>query len=118
MLGSIDSTGGIAMGLAKPVGVVNDSVDIAGERLCLHPCVGLTVDPTRMTDWEKVAAVAKVKCLEHDLFENAGLRRELSADEVVEMLAKINHLRRALGWLEVGLDERLQWPGVSSEPEQ
>jgi hypothetical protein len=107
----------MAMSLGNLVGVVNDSVDVAVERLCLHPSVGLRVDPNRMTDREKVAAVAKVQCLEHDLFGHAGPRRELSADEVVERLAKINQLRRALGWLDVGLDESLQWQDASFEPE-
>lgn len=80
------------------------------EPLCLHPSVGLFVRPETMTARQKVAAVAKVRCLEHDLFEGDKVRRDLSRSEVEEMVGRLNHLRGALGWLEVDLEGRLRWP--------
>jgi len=78
--------------------------------LCLHPSVGLFARAETLTARQKVAAVAKVRCLEHDLFEGEKVRRGLSRSQVEEIVARLNHLRRALGWLEVDLDGRLRWP--------
>jgi hypothetical protein len=63
-----------------------------------------------MTARQKVAAVAKVRCLEHDLFDGERVRRELSRSDVEDLVGRLNELRRALGWLEVDLDGRLRWP--------
>lgn len=82
----------------------------AGQTLSLHPSVGLSVDPDRMSPRQKVAAVAKVRSLEHILFENQRVRRSLSPEEAAEVLFKVNQLRNALGWLEIGLDHNLRWP--------
>ena len=80
------------------------------QRICLHPSVGLVAEPTRMTAPQKVAAVAMVRCLEHDLFEGERVRRALTQDRAEELVAKINELRKALGWLEVKLDGKWRWP--------
>jgi hypothetical protein len=80
------------------------------DSLCLHPSVGLFARPEAMTARQKVAAVAKVRCIEHDLFDGEKVRRDLSRAEVEERIGRLNHLRRALGWLEVDLEGRLRWP--------
>ena len=75
-------------------------------RLFLHPAVGLWADPAKMDARQKVVAVAKVRCLEHDLFDGNRVRRELSQHAVEEILGEMNGLRRALGWLAVDLEGR------------
>lgn len=87
------------MGNAQPV-------EPESERLCLHPSVGMFVNPTTMSPRQKVAAVAKVRCLEHRLFEGGRVRRELSRETARQIAAAINDLRSALGWLEINLDGR------------
>ena len=84
------------------------------QRICLHPSVGLWVEPTRMTARQKVAAVAKVRCLEQDLFDGDRVRRDVSRDEATEMVDSINQLRNALGWLEINLDGKWRWPQLAS----
>jgi hypothetical protein len=82
------------------------------QRICLHPSVGLSVDPTRMTAPQRVAAVAKVRCLEHDLFDGDRVRRALSRDQAVHLVTKINDLLKALGWLEINSEgKRRPTPG-------
>ena len=80
------------------------------QRICLHPSVGLWADPARMTPEQKVATVAKVRCLEHDLLEGESVRRSLSRDEADMLIGEINGLRSALGWLELNVDGRWRWP--------
>lgn len=86
----------------------------ADQRFCLHPSVGLWVDPARMTAPQKVAAVAKVRCLEHDLFDGDRVRRSLGRDQAERLVTEINELRRALGWLEINPDGRWRWPHVAA----
>lgn len=74
------------------------------KRICLHPSVGTWAKADGMTPRQKVAAVAKVRCLEHSLFEGDRIRRELDRHAAEEIVAKINELRRALGWLEMDFD--------------
>ena len=80
------------------------------QRICLHPSVGLSVDPAKMTAAQKVAAVAMVRCLEHNLFDRDRVRWTLSRDQAELMVAKVNDLRRALGWLEINTDGNWRWP--------
>jgi hypothetical protein len=98
----------------EEMGIVQ-SDETAGRRLCLHPSVGVAVDPEGMTPSQKVAAVSKVRCLEHDLFEGRRLRRELSSEQVGATVARINELRSALGWLEIDSDGQLRWPHLAAE---
>ena len=78
--------------------------------LCLHPSVGTSVSPANLDARQKVAAVAKVRCLEHDLFEGDRVSRSLSRVAAKAMVAEINELRRALGWLEIDLNGQWRWP--------
>lgn len=78
--------------------------------LCLHPSVSTSVSPSGLDARQKVAAVAKVRCLEHDLFEGDRVSRALSRSEAKAVVAEINELRRALGWLEIDLDGQWRWP--------
>jgi hypothetical protein len=82
----------------------------ADPRICLHPSVGLWADPARMTAPQKVAAVAKVRCMENDLFDGDRVRRGLSRDQAERMVDQINELRKALGWLEINPDGKWRWP--------
>lgn len=81
--------------------------------LCLHPSVGISIHTTALTPRQKVAAVAKVRCLEHDLLEGSRVRRELNREAVLELVGTINQLRRALGWLEIDLEGHLRWPPLA-----
>ena len=78
--------------------------------LCLHPSVGTSVAPMRMTPRQKVAAVAKVRCLEHTLFDGDRVSRSLTRRGAEAIVAEVNELRRALGWLEINLDGHWRWP--------
>jgi hypothetical protein len=87
-----------------------ESDPMTSKRLVLHPSVGLLADPERMTPSQKVAAVAKVRCLEHTLLEGDRVRRDLGRARAEELLETINDLRRALGWLEIDPAGQLRWP--------
>ena len=78
--------------------------------LCLHPSVGTSVAAASMTPRQKVAAVAKVRCLEHTLFDGDRVNRSLSRRRAEAIVAEVNDLRRALGWLEIDLDGHWRWP--------
>jgi hypothetical protein len=60
---------------------------------------------------EKTAAVTKVRHLERQLFDDGGhIRRGVTPVQAEEIVALINDLRLALGWLEVDLAGRWRWP--------
>ena len=78
--------------------------------LHLHPSVGMSVDPDNMSRRQRVAAVAKVRCLEHKLFDGDRVNRSLSRQSAERIVGQINELRGALGWLEVDLEGHWRWP--------
>lgn len=80
------------------------SVETFGRRVNLHPSVGMWMGPDGLDARQKVAAIAKVRCLEHDLFEGGRIRRGLGQKAVADLLDQINDLRSALGWLELDLE--------------
>ena len=87
--------------------------------LCLHPSVGTWAARERMSPRQKVAAVAKVRCLEHQLLEGNRVNRSLTRPAAESIVAEINELRRALGWLEIDLNGQWRWPherGGQPEP--
>ncbi len=77
---------------------------------------------TVLTGAEKSAAVTKVRYLERELFDDDGhIRRGVIPARAERIAARINDLRRALGWLEIGLDGRWRWPasaGAAFTPRQ
>ena len=83
---------------------VERSAESGFKRLSLHPSVSPWVGPDGLDPRQKVAAVAKVRCLERDLFEGGRIRRGLGENAVDEMLIRINELRSALGWLELDVN--------------
>ena len=87
--------------------------ELVGGVLFLHPCVGIIADPAHLTRRQRVAAIAKVGYLEHALFDGDQVKRCLDRDTAETLVAEINQLRRALGWLEVDLDGRWRWPAES-----
>lgn len=78
--------------------------------VCLHPSVGTWVVPARMSPRQKVAAVAKVRCLEHQLLEGNRVNRSLTRIAAESMVAEINELRTSLGWLEIDINGQWRWP--------
>jgi hypothetical protein len=71
---------------------------------------------------QKTAAVTKVGYLERELFDDSGhIRRGVTPARAENVVAAINDLRQALGWLEIDLDGRWRWPagvGSASAPRQ
>lgn len=80
------------------------SVGTFGRRVNLHPSVGMWMGPEGLDARQKVAAIAKVRCLEHNLFDGGRIRRGLGQKAVADLLDEINDLRCALGWLELDLE--------------
>jgi hypothetical protein len=69
------------------------------------------VSSTLLAGAEKTAAVAKVRYLERELFDDSGhIRRGVTRAQAHEIAALINDIRQALGWLQIGLDGRWRWP--------
>jgi hypothetical protein len=67
--------------------------------------------PVALAPSDKTAAVTQVRCLERELFDDAGhLRRGISALKAEQMVARINDLRHALGWLEIDPSGQWRWP--------
>jgi hypothetical protein len=93
---------------------IGHSDQAASRRICLHPSVGISVDPRMMTPRQKVAAVAKIQCLEHDLFEDGHVRRDFTVETAGDIVARINELRRSLGWLEIDLEGHHRWPEAAA----
>lgn len=87
------------------------SIELCAEagfkRLPLHPSVSSWVGPDGLDARQKVAAIAKVRCIERDLFEGGRIRRGLAQGAVEGMLASINELRSALGWLELDIEGKV-----------
>lgn len=80
------------------------SAEAGFKRLPLHPSVSSWVGPEGLDARQKVAAIAKVRCIERDLFEGGRVRRGLAPGAVDEMLTCVNELRSALGWLELDIE--------------
>jgi hypothetical protein len=74
------------------------------------PCAEGTCHPAGLSGPAKTAAVTKVRCLEHELFEDGHVRAGITHKNAVEVIDELNQLRAALGWLEVDLDGRWRWP--------
>jgi len=83
---------------------IEESAEAGFQRLHLHPSVSQWVGPDGLDPRQKVAAVARVRCLERDLFEGGRIRRGLGENAVDQILANINELRHALGWLELDVE--------------
>jgi hypothetical protein len=59
----------------------------------------------------KTAAVTRMRYLEHEAFDDDGhIRTGMNPARAEEIVALINGLRHALGWLEIDLDGRWRWP--------
>jgi biopolymer transport protein ExbB/TolQ len=68
-------------------------------------------DSTLMTPAEKTAAVAKVRYLEQELFDQEGhIRRGITRAAAENTVEIVNGLRQRLGWLEIDLEGRWRWP--------
>jgi hypothetical protein len=87
---------------------IDRTTEGAQRRVFLHPSVGLWVDSGQMDARQKVAAVSKVRCLEHQLLEGGRIRRDLTKRAFDEMVSEINDLRSALGWLEIDFAGQLR----------
>jgi hypothetical protein len=68
-------------------------------------------DSTVLRRAQKTSAVTKVRYLERELFDDNGhIRRGVTSARAQEIVAVINDLRQALGWLEIDLDGSWRWP--------
>jgi len=90
--------------------------DTGALRISDHERVsGGLVSPT-LQPADKTAAFTRVRYLERELFDDGGqLRRGVTPERAGETVARINHLRRALGWLEIDVEGRWQWPAESDQ---
>jgi hypothetical protein len=60
---------------------------------------------------QKTAAITRVRYLEHELFDDDGhVRRGINPVRAEEIVASINELRHALGWLEIDPEGHPLWP--------
>jgi hypothetical protein len=63
-----------------------------------------------LTSEEKTAAIARVRWLEREVFQDGQVRRRVSRHTAEVAFQEINQLRAALGWLEIDLEGRWRWP--------
>jgi hypothetical protein len=75
-----------------------------------HGITSQVVNKAGLTPAEKTAAVTKVRCLEHDLFEGGRVCRQVSRERAEAVIAELNQLRVGLGWLEIDMEGRWRWP--------
>lgn len=59
---------------------------------------------------KKTAAITRVRWLERDRFDGGPMCRQLSGGGAETVIAELNQLRSALGWLEIDVDGRWRWP--------
>jgi len=74
-----------------------------------RPAVWTAVQQLDLTPEEKTAAITKVRCLEHELFDGAHVCRQLSRKAAEAILAELNQLRATLGWLKIDVEGRWRW---------
>ena len=87
------------------------STDLNPSRTAVEDRVTCRMVSTVLPRAEKTAAVTKVRYLERELFDDGGhIRRGVTPARAEEIVALINNLRQALGWLEIDLDGRWRWP--------
>jgi hypothetical protein len=92
--------------------MMHDDGEAAGG--ATHDALSCGFCSTTLQPADKTAALTGVRYLERELFDDTGhLRRGITAETANDAVALINHLRRALGWLEVDLDGRWRWPALS-----
>jgi hypothetical protein len=83
-------------------------------RIAADERVTCGLSSTALPPADKTAALTRVRYLERQLFDDSGqMRRGVTLQHADETVADINHLRRALGWLEIDLDGRWRWPETS-----
>ncbi len=73
------------------------------------------VDRAGLTPAEKTAAITKVRCLEHDLFEGGRVCRQVTRQRAEAMIAELNLLRHALGWLQIDVEGCWRWPHTQDQ---
>jgi hypothetical protein len=98
-------------GLVMTAGYVDTSGSVAAHTIAsaIDP-VDFLRHPAPLTSEEKTAAIARVRWLERDLFQDGQVRRRISRDTAEAVVAELNQLRASLGWLEVDLEGRWRWP--------
>jgi hypothetical protein len=61
-------------------------------------------------------ALTKLRYLEAELVGDDGhMRRDVTPARAEEIVARINDLRQALGWLQIELDGQWRWPASAEE---
>jgi hypothetical protein len=83
----------------------------AGEGNVAAPSWAYLRHPVALSQREKTAAVARVRWLEHELFDGDGhVRRRVSREHATAIVDELNQLRATLGWLEIDLEGHWRWP--------
>jgi hypothetical protein len=87
-----------------------DSTDLSPSSIAVEDRAPDRMVSTVLPRAEKTAAVAKLRYLERELFDDGGhVRRGVTPARAEGIVVLINDLRRALGWLEIDLDGRWRW---------
>ena len=77
----------------------------------LRDSLSYSAVPVALAPSEKTAAVTRVRHLESELFDESGhLRRGITRVKAEQVVARINDLRHALGWLEIEPSGQWRWP--------
>jgi hypothetical protein len=97
---------------STPGGQAGASTSTSGTRCSVGPNVA---DRVALTPAEKTAAITKVRCLEHDLFEGGRVSRRIGRHRAEAMIVELNHLRDVLGWLEIDVEGCWRWPHTQAQ---
>jgi hypothetical protein len=77
----------------------------------LRDSLSYSAVPVALARSEKAAAVTRVRYLESQLFDESGHpRRGISRVKSEQVVARVNDLRHALGWLEIEPSGQWRWP--------
>jgi hypothetical protein len=77
----------------------------------LRDSLSYSAVPVALAPSEKTAAVTRVRYLESELFDESGHpRRGIGRVKAEQLVARINDLRHALGWLEIEPSGQWRWP--------
>ena len=73
-------------------------------------CTTKMIHDVGLTREKKTEAITRVRWLERDLFDGGPVGRQPSRGAADAVIAELNQLRSALGWLQIDVDGRWRWP--------
>jgi hypothetical protein len=72
--------------------------------------------PVALAPSEKTAAVTRLRYLEGQLLDESGHpRRGIGRVTAEQLVARVNDLRHALGWLEIEPSGQWRWPACTAQ---